>query len=399
MRARRFPAFLLALLLFVLPATALPVSAAPPAPEIAAKNAILLEASTGRVLYEKEADTPLPPASITKVMTVLLLAEAVDEGRVSLDDVVTVSGNAAAMGGSQVYLETGEQMSLRDLLKSVVVASGNDAAVAVAEALAGSEESFVAQMNERAAELGLLNTHFVNSHGLDAEGHLCSARDIALMSATLLHNHPWITEYTTIWMDSLRDGAFTLSNTNKLIRTYPGATGLKTGTTTKAGCCLAASAERDGMVLIAVVMGTANNEERFAAASALLDYGYANYKLVSFPFTAPAPIAVKGGKQDLVPLTVTEEAVTVVMEQGDARTAETVPSVQQELTAPVEKGQTVGEAVLMLGDEEIGRAKVVTAQEVLKRTLLDELVRCLRVLSMVGSRAVTPTSLFLNLFS
>ena len=270
MPVKRLLCLLSSLLLLAL--LCLPAAAAPVPPEISAPSAILMESSTGKILYEKEANTPLPPASVTKIMTILLVAEAIDSGRISLDDMVTASETAASMGGSQIYLEVGESMSVQDLLKAIVVASGNDAATAMAEHIAGSTEGFVALMNQKAEELGMDNTTFVNCHGLDADGHLTTAHDIALMSAELLEKHPWITDYTTIWMDSLRGGAFELANTNKLLRSYTGTTGLKTGSTDLAKYCLSASAVRGDMQLIAVVMAAPSTAERFKSAAQLLDF-------------------------------------------------------------------------------------------------------------------------------
>ena len=255
-----------------------PAGAVSSAPQAEASAAVLMEKETGTLLYEQNAHDKLEPASVTKVMTLLLVVEAIDDGRLSLDDLVTVSARAASMGGSQVYLKENEQMTVQDLLKAVTVVSGNDAAVALAEHLSGSEEAFVADMNERAAQLGMADTTFLNCTGLPAAGHLTSAYDIALMSRALI-GHPMIREYSTIWMDSIRNGAFQLSNTNKLIRFYPGATGLKTGSTDSAGYCLSATAERDGMELIAVVLHSPTSAQRFDSAKRLLDFGFANYTL------------------------------------------------------------------------------------------------------------------------
>lgn len=261
-----------------------------------AKSAVLLDIATGTVLFEKNAHEALPPASVTKVMTLLLIMEAIDGGQIGWDDIVTASEAAAAKGGSQIYLKVGEQMTVSDMVKSIAVSSANDCACAMAEHLAGSEGAFADKMNARAAELGMTDSHFVNCTGLDdddsAKEHRTSAMDIAIMSRELLKNHPDITKYTTIWMDTVRNGAFGLSNTNKLIRFYPGATGLKTGFTRQAMYCLSASAEREGLGLIAVVMGCETSQKRFAACKGLLDYGFANYALYTpvFPEAAvPVP--------------------------------------------------------------------------------------------------------------
>ena len=381
MPVKRLIALLTALLMVAaLPLTAL---AAPVPPEISAPSAILIESSTGKILYEKDAVTRLPPASVTKIMTILLIAEAIDSGRISLDDMVTTSDNAASMGGSQVYLEVGESMSVHDMLKAVVIASGNDAATAMAEHIAGSAEGFVALMNQRAAELGMENTTFVNCHGLDTDGHLTTARDISLMSAELLEKHPWITDYTTIWMDSLRGGEFGLANTNKLLRSYSGTTGLKTGSTGLAKYCLSASAMRGDMQLIAVVMAAPSTAERFKSAAQLLDFGFANYQKQTLPIERLAPIPVDGGTLDQVELLCEPDSVTTVLEKGDARAVEAVTTVQERLTAPVEEGQTVGEIVFKLGDSELGRGRIVAAHAVPRRTVLQQFVKYLGALMMV----------------
>ena len=272
--------------------------------EVAAPSAILMDAATGTILWEKDAHTRLAPASVTKIMTLLLVLEALDSGKIGWDDTVTASDAAAAKGGSQVYLEPGEQLPLRDMLKAVVVSSANDCATALAEHVAGSEAAFVELMNQRAAELGMQETHFVNCTGLDDEPdaaeHLTSAYDIAVMSRQLLQ-HEEIRQYTTIWMDTVRDGQFGLSNTNKLIRFYQGATGLKTGYTAAAGHCLSASAQRNGIELIAVVLHCASSADRFTAAKALLDYGFANYALVQLETDGITPLPVKLGDRPADP--------------------------------------------------------------------------------------------------
>jgi len=287
----------LAAALLVLPVEAAAVGA----PAVEAASAILMEKETGTILYEQNAHDKLEPASVTKVMTLLLVMEAIDSGRLSLDETVTMSAHAVSMGGSQIWLKENEQMTVRDLLKAVTVVSANDGAVALAERVAGSEEAFVAMMNQRALELGMTDTCFVNCTGLPAAGHLTSAHDIAVMSRELILNHPSIREYTTIWMDTLRDGAFQLSNTNKLIRFYEGATGLKTGSTDSALYCLSATAERDGMELIAVVMKSPTSEKRFESAKSLLNYGFANYTVMDvYPGQALPPVDVLLGVQGQV---------------------------------------------------------------------------------------------------
>ena len=296
-------------------------------PTYPCKSAILMEASTGKVLFEQNADEALPPASVTKVMTLLLVMEAIADGRIAYGDMVTASAHACSMGGSQIYLKEGEQMSVEDMLKSVVIASANDAAVALAEHIWGTEEAFVEQMNRRALELGMNNTHFENTNGLDdtTTAHLTSARDIALMSRALLA-HPKITEYSSIWLDTIRDGAFGLTNTNRLVRFYPGATGLKTGSTAKAGFCVSATATRDGMNLICVIMGAESRDIRNASATSLLDFGFANYTLYRAPTITLQPIRVLGGVR--ATCTVQAENFCDVIAKNDSKrtSAPTMPS-------------------------------------------------------------------------
>ena len=290
-------------LVLVLLVGVLPPRAAAVELDVEGKSALLMDAATGTVLYEKNAHEKLAPASVTKVMTMLLIMEAIDSGRISWDDSVTASEAAAAKGGSQVYLKAGETMSVTDMLKSIAVSSANDCACAMAEHIAGSEAAFVGMMNKRAAELGMQDTNFVNCTGLDddpqAKDHVTSAYDIALMSRQLLTAHPDIKKFTTIWMDTVRDGAFGLSNTNKLVRFYQGATGLKTGFTSQAGYCLSASALREDMEIVAVVMGCETSKERFAACKSMLDYGFAGYALIT-PQGETGEIPVKWGVADTV---------------------------------------------------------------------------------------------------
>ena len=316
--------------------------------DIPARSAILIEPTSGKVLYEKNADERLPPASITKIMTLLLVMEAIDEGRIKPDDTVTCSPHASSMGGSQIWFEPGEQMTVHELLKATAVASANDASVALGEHIAGSEDSFVAMMNERAGQLGMKDTEFRNATGLDAESHLTTARDIATMGAELL-KHPKIKEYTTIWMDSLRNGETQLVNTNRLIRFFEGATGLKTGTTDGAGHCLCASAERNGLQLVAVVLGCETGDKRFAAARTLLEYGFANFEMKEVPVPeAPfEPIAVKGGVERTVEVKSLAPEKMLVEKGGNKKLTHQV-KLTPELTAPVAQGQIVGTAVVML---------------------------------------------------
>lgn len=331
---------------------------------VSAPAAILIEAGTGQVLFEKNSHDRRPPASVTKIMTMLLVMEAIDNGQTDLDHMVRCSEFAASMGGSQIYLEPNEEMSVRDMLKAVAVASGNDAAVALAEHIAGSAEGFVDLMNRRAAELGMNDTHFVNCNGLDTPEHLTSAYDIALMSRELL-KHPLILEFTGIWMDSLRDGAFGLVNTNKLIRFYEGATGLKTGSTSVAKYCLSASAVREGMTLIAVVLGAESSKERFADASRLLDYGFANYAIAGSLLTegelAPVPI-VKGTEpyaQTAVP-----EDFHLLVAKSKLNSIEKVITLAENIEAPVKPGDPVGTVEFMIDGQSIGNTEIIAQNTV-----------------------------------
>lgn len=335
------------------------------------KSCILMEASTGRVLYEDRADDPLPIASVTKVMSTLLIMEAIDDGRLSKDDIVTVSDRAASMGGSQVFLKPGEQMSVHDLLKSLIVVSANDATVALAEAICGSEEAFIAQMNEKAAELNLANTHFVNTNGLPVEGHHSSARDVALTTRALLE-HPLVLEYTGIWMDTIRDGTFGLANTNKLIRFYQGATGMKTGFTSEAGYCLSGTAERDGMGLIAVVLGSPTSADRFALAKQLLDYGFTNYRLASPTPVLPDSLPVTAGKTDRVTLTCTPPSL--LSEKGDSGEIKQTIDLPQSVEAPVRKGQTLGSITFSKNGQALASVPIYAAEDV-ERIGYGEIVR------------------------
>ncbi len=348
-------------------------TAAPPF-DVNAKSAVLMDAETGTVLYNKNGDEALPPASVTKVMTLLLIMEAIEGGVFSLNDSVSVSEYAASMGGSQVYLEPGEQMSVEEMLKCVIIASANDAAVALAEKVAGSVDSFVARMNERAAALGMKNTHFENPTGLDDDvtNHTISAEDIAIMSRELI-KHDKILEYSGIWMDSIRNGEFGLTNTNRLIRFYNGATGLKTGSTSKAGFCISATAKRNGMHLIAVIMGSPTRDERNNAAKVLLDYGFANYCVYSSEGGRSGDVTVKGGVQDTVPSEY--GGITKLLPAGkkDGVTWEIVldPSV----AAPVKKGQKVGTVKYILDGETIGKVDAVATEDVSKMSYFNLLYR------------------------
>lgn len=347
-------------------------------------SSLLMEKETGTVLYDHEAHTRREPASVTKVMTLLLVMEAVDAGRLSMDELVTVSAHAAGMGGSQVYLKEGEQLSVSEMIKCVTVVSGNDCAVALAEHLAGSETAFVAQMNRRAQELGMADTTFLNCTGLPAQGHLTSAYDIALMSRELLLHHPDIRQYTTIWMDSIRDGAFGLTNTNRLVRFYQGTTGLKTGSTDAAGYCISATAQRDGMELIAVVMGAPTSPQRFEDAKALLDYGFANYALVSaYPDTPLAPVDVLLGTLPQVQPQLQRDC-RLLVKRGEEKEISTKLTLAQDLEAPVDQGQTLGQLEVYVGQELRDTIPIVSAQPVDRLTLPGIFGKMLRRMLLAG---------------
>ena len=372
----------LAAALLVLPAA--PASAVSGAPATDCGSAILMEKETGTILFEQNSHDKLEPASVTKVMTLLLVMEAIDSGRLSMDDMVQVSAHAAGMGGSQVYMKEGEQFSVHDMLKCVAVVSGNDAAVALAEHLAGSEEGFVERMNERAAELGMSDTHFLNCTGLPAAGHLTSAHDIALMSRELILNHPGIREFTTIWMDSIRDGAFQLANTNKLIRFYEGATGLKTGSTDSALYCLSATAERDGMELIAVVMKAPTSEKRFETAKNLLSFGFANYTLMDVqPNQALPPIDVLLGTRDQVQPQLSQSS-RILIDKADVNSVTTELSLCENVEAPVEQGQKLGEMVVKVNGETLQTIPIVAGEAVERLTVPGIFMKFLKTLFMAG---------------
>ena len=347
---------------------------------VAGKSAVLMDVTTGAVLYESNPHEPLAPASVTKVMTMLLIMEALDGGSISLTDTVTASETAAAKGGSQIYLKVGETMPVSDMLKSIAVSSANDCACAMAEHLSGSEEAFVARMNSRARELGMNDTTFVNCTGLDdgadAVNHRTSAYDIALMSRELLKNHPKIKDFTTIWMDSVRGGTFGLSNTNKLIRFYPGATGLKTGFTTGAGYCLSASAQREGMELVAVVMGAESGAARNAACKQLLDYGFANFALIAPELTQEQTVPVRLGTADDVPVELGEEGGMLV-EKARKGSVATEVTLEPEVTAPVTKGQRLGTMTVRAGDQILRQLPLVAARDIPRLSYGQILIRTL----------------------
>lgn len=372
---KRFLCMLLCL--FLTAVLAVPAAAAELS--LSAASAILMEKATGTILYAKDEHTQLEPASVTKVMTLLLVMEAIDSGALAWDDTVTASAHACSMGGSQIWLKENEQMSVEDMVKAVCVVSANDCAVALAETVGGSEEHFVELMNQRAAELGMADTVFHNATGLPAEGHVTSAHDIALMSRELILHHPDIRRFTTIWMDSLRGGASQLVNTNRLLRSYEGATGLKTGSTDSALYCLSATAERDGMELIAVVMKAPTSNERFADAQTLLNYGFAGYTLVHVtPEQALPPIDVVLGSQDTVqPVLSGNTALLLPKDQAGAleQTVSLPPSVE----APVEREQQLGTLTITAGTEEVARLPLTAGEAVARLTWGQMVLRLLKM--------------------
>ena len=383
MEMKRIIGFLLAavLLMGVLPAKARAAEL-----EVAGKSAVLMDVATGRILYEKNAHEALAPASVTKVMTMLLIMEALDCGQIRWEDMVTASETAAAKGGSQIFLKVGETMSVADMVKSIAVSSANDCACAMAEHLAGSEEAFVGLMNRRAAELGMQDTNFVNCTGLDdseeAINHRTSAYDIALMSRELLGKHPDIKKYTTIWMDTVRNGTFGLSNTNKLIRFYSGATGLKTGFTSGAGYCLSASAQREDLELIAVVMGCETSQERFSACKSMLDYGFANYALV-MPEAESGTVPVKLGDSSRITAVPAEE-VRLLVEKGKKQQVQTQILLEESVTAPVSQGQKLGTMTVRLGDQILAQVPMVAQTGISRLSWWDIFVQLLRRTVMGG---------------
>ena len=351
---------------------------------IASRAALLMERSTGQVLFAQNEHEQLEPASVTKIMTLLLTMEAIDSGSIGYDDVVTVSAAAAGMGGSQVYLAEGEQITVEELLKSVCVASGNDAAVALAEKVAGVHELFVEQMNRRASELGMADTHFVNCTGLTAEGHVTSAHDIALMSRELLLRHPDIRRFTTIWMDTIRDGAFQLANTNKLIRFYDGATGLKTGYTASAGYCISATAERDGMELIAVILKGKTSAERFQDAQSLLNYGFAAYALQTVaPETPLPPVPVQLGTQATVQ-PVLGDGGKLLVEKAKAGTLEQSVTLAESVQAPVALGDPLGTLTVTSGGEVLAELPLLAGEEVPRISFGQMFLRMLKIACLAG---------------
>lgn len=384
---RRLSALALSLAMTLLLFSPLPAAAAQednmPLP-LSSASALLMEKETGTILLQQNAHQKLEPASVTKVMTLLLVMEAVDSGRLSLDESVPVSAHAAGMGGSQVYLKEGERLSVSDLIKCVAVVSGNDCAVALAERLSGSESAFVDQMNQKAQALGMEDTHFVNCTGLPAPGHLTSAYDIALMSRQLLLHHPDIRQYTTIWTDSIRNGAFGLTNTNRLIRFYDGATGLKTGFTASAQYCMSAAAQRNGMELIAVVMKAPTTAQRFQDASCLLDYGFANYALLTPQPEGPlAPIDVLLGQSKTVQPQLQREC-RLLVEKAQADQITTRVDLARDVQAPVDPGQTLGEFQVYVGEQLRDTVPIVAAQGVERLSVSGLFSQLLRRLLFAG---------------
>lgn len=351
--------------------------------EIKAKSAVLMDVSTGEVLYKYNADEKLPPASVTKVMSLLLIAEAVDSGKIKLEDEVTASAEAAAKGGSQIWLKEGETMTVDELLKAVAIASANDACCALGEYIAGSETAFVDMMNDKAEQLGMKNTHFENCSGLDdtTTDHLTTAYDIGLMSVELL-KHEFIEKYTTVWMDSLRDGKTELVNTNKLVRFYNGTTGLKTGTTSKAGKCLSASAKRDGLHLVAVVMGSETSNDRFETAKTLLNYGFANYESVELSVDDDliADVSVIRGETERI--TPEYEPInSVTLKKGEKDKLATEITIPTDVEAPIEKGQTLGSIKFTLNGETVSETRLYSALEIRRTNFVDILFAIIKSLT------------------
>lgn len=365
-----FLAFLCVVLIFPIPIYADEV-------ELEAPSVLLMEAESGTVLYEKNADEVRHPASVTKVMTLLLVFEAIDSGRIKMTDSVTVSDRAASMGGSQVFLEVGEKMCVEDLIKAVVVCSANDAAVALAEFVAGSESAFVDKMNAKALELGMKNTHFDNTNGLDdtTETHLTSSRDIALMSRELIVKHPSVLGYTTIWQDTIRGGAFTLTNTNKLVRFYNGANGLKTGFTSKSGYCISATAKRDGLQLIAVIMGAETSDKRNLTAKRLFDYGFANYSYVELSYREEISFRVIGGeKGESFGKT---SALAKVLPKEKKGTLNYEIKLSDSIKAPVGEGDVIGKIIYKSNESVIGEADITAGESLRKMTFFGLLKKAL----------------------
>ena len=372
---------LMACLIFAL----LPLPARADTLQVDAKSAILMDMTTGTVLLEQNAHEKLAPASVTKVMTMLLIMEAIDDGRILWDDPVTTSEAAAAKGGSQIYLKAGETMSVTDMVKSIAVSSANDCACAMAEFIAGSESAFVDKMNQRAEELGMKDTHFANCTGLDDEAdvsvHYTSAYDIAIMSRELMGNHPDIQKFTTIWMDTVRGGQFGLANTNKLVRFYPGATGLKTGFTSGAGYCLSATAQREGMHLIAVVMGAKTSQDRFNSCKQLLDYGFANFALVTPEYEKSTTVPVKLGSQTTV-IAIPAENTHLLVDKSQKGNITSQIQLEESVTAPVSLGQRLGTLTVRSGEQVLAQIPMIAETAVPRLTWGNIFIHILRKLCM-----------------
>ena len=352
---------------------------------ITAPSAVLMEASTGTIIYEKDSHTRRPPASVTKIMTLLLIFEALEKGNITLTDTVTVSEHAASMGGSQVFLETGETQDVETMIKCISIASANDASVAMAEFISGSEEAFVAQMNKKAAALDMKDTTFINCCGLDTDNHLTSAHDIALMSRELTIHHPQIHDYCTIWMDTIThvtakgSSEFGLTNTNKLIRQYEYATGLKTGSTSLAKFCLSATAKKDGMELIAVIMGAPTPKDRFSDAASLLNYGFSKCRIYTDKNQESLPdIPVKKGTTDTLPIEYHNEFQYLSCDGMDFSSIEKVLSLPDSVTAPVKKGDKIGEAVYRIGEKELGSTDIIAKKDMIQAVFADYMQKVLR---------------------
>ena len=365
--------------------TLLPLGAGAVELDIGGKSACLMDIETGTVLYEMNSHEPLAPASVTKVMTMLLIMEAIDSGKIGWDDTVTASEAAAAKGGSQIYLKVGETMTVTDMLKSIAVSSANDCACTMAEHIAGSEAAFVDRMNARAKELGMNDTNFVNCTGLDdgedASQHRTSAYDIALMSRELLKNHPDIKKFTTIWMDTVRDGSFGLSNTNKLVRFYSGCTGLKTGYTSGAGYCLSASAEREGLGMIAVVMGCSTSNERTAACKAMLDYGFANFALITPSLEDTPTVPVELGTSETVSVQLGDTA-GLLIDKAQKNSVTMEATLEESVAAPVSLGQRLGTLTVRSGDQILAQVPLVAGEAVERLTWGDLIGKVLKQVAM-----------------
>ncbi len=347
--------------------------------ELSSASAYLTEKTTGEVLYEQNADEHLEPASVTKIMSLLLIFEALDGGLITREDLVTASDKASSMGGSQIWLEVGEQMSVDEMIKAMVVVSANDCTVAMAEHLAGSEEAFVSRMNKRAAELGMENTSFVNCTGLPVENHYTTARDIATMTRELL-KHEQIFDYTCIWMDSLRGGEMGLTNTNKLVRFYPGANGMKTGYTDSAKYCLSATAKRDELELVAVVLKAPSSDERFSDAKKLLDFGFANFSVYHTEAATLPEVRVTGSNSTVLPLAYDSESILIP--KGRDKQIEKVITLPETLPAPIQKGAVVGSISYMLDGTETAKVDIVAAEDVERMTFGDVIMKMMKILKM-----------------